>query len=123
MSVRFFTCKDCKETSSEYNEIICEKCESSLCGCIIPTELKDYIDCWDQIWHYIDADENDNIIAREGYEDDLEVFKKYLNYNSSTYGLVLKEEYCPICNKKKKDEQDPEYKEYLRLKEKFENAR
>ena len=61
MSVRFFTCKNCKETSSEYNEIICEKCESSLCGCTIPAELEDYIDCWDQTWHYIDSDENDNI--------------------------------------------------------------
>ena len=123
MSVRFFTCKNCGEASSEYNEIVCEKCEKSLCGCAIPEELKEYIDCWDGIWHYIDIDEKDNIIAREGYEDYIDVFRKYLIHDGTMYGLELKHEYCPICSKIKEYEKDPEYKEYLRLKEKFEDAR
>ena len=122
MGVRFFTCKNCHQPSSEYNEVKCQECGNSLCDCAIPQELKDYFDCWDSIWSYIDVDDEDNIVAREGYEDYLEVFKKYLTYDSNTYGIVLKEEYCPLCQKRKENEKDPEYREYLRLKEKFERC-
>ena len=40
--------------------------------------------------------------------------------NFHKYGIELKKEFCPICNKEKGLEKDPEYKEYLRLKNKFE---
>lgn len=120
MSVRFFTCKNCHEASSEYNEIHCEECEQSLCGCAIPEELKNYLKCWEDVWEYIDIDEHDNIVAAKGYESSIDTFKKYLKYDPYEYGLELKKEYCPICNKKKELEKDPEYEEYLRLKAKFE---
>ena len=120
MGVRFFTCKNCHEASSEYNEICCEECESNLCGCAIPEELKKYLNCWEDLWEYIDIDENDEVVAKKGHENTLETFRKYITYDFHKYGLELKKEHCPICNKKKRLKQDPEYKEYLRLKAKFE---
>ena len=127
MSVRFFHCKGCGEEASEYDEITCESCGNSLCSCTIPEELQEYLSCWDEVWRYIDTEyieEKDEyrVIARNGNEGKLPLFGKYLSY-SNDYGLALREKYCPICKKRKEDEKDPEYKEYLRLKEKFENVR
>lgn len=120
MGVRFFTCKNCRSASSEYNEIHCEGCEKSMCSCAIPEELKDYLNCWEDVWEYINIDDNDELIANKDYDDYLPVFKKYLKYDFHKYGIELKKEFCPICNKEKELEKDPEYKEYLRLKNKFE---
>ena len=122
MGVRFFTCGNCKGISSEYNEVYCPKCGEQLCQCAIPEELKKYIRIWEDVWEYVTTDAEDNFIPAEGCEEDLtELFSKYLVYDSYDWGLELKPEYCPICNKEKEFEKDPEYKEYLRLKEKFKN--
>ena len=124
MGVRFFSCENCKEARSEYDEIYCEKCERQLCQCSIPKELKKYISIWEDVWEYITTDDKDNIIPADDSEYDeevVELFKKYLTYDSETYGLLLKKEYCPLCKLDEKLSEDPEYKEYLRLKNKFEN--
>ena len=121
MGVSFFTCQNCKNVSSEYSRIYCEKCESEMCGCAIPEELKKYISIWEDVWSYITTDQYDNIIPAKDSEEDLsELFKKYLTYDGNMYGLEIKEEFCPVCQKNKKHENDPEYEEYLRLKKKFE---
>ena len=119
MSVRFFTCKNCGEPSSEFDEIVCESCHRSFCSCSMPKELKEFVSGWDEVWRYISVDDENNIVSKLGHEDTLEIFKKYLNYNED-YGLVLREEYCPHCSKTAELTKDPEYKEYLRLKAKFE---
>lgn len=124
MGVDFFSCENCKEVRSEYNEIYCEKCESHLCKCVIPEELKKYINIWEDVWEYITTDDEDNIIPADNSEYDeevVELFKKYLTYNSETYGLLLKKEYCPVCKLREELNEDPEYKNYLRLKKKFED--
>ena len=121
MGVRFFSCESCKSPASEYNEIFCEGCEGHLCGCAIPEELSPFIRIWEDIWEFVDTDEKDNLIPRsEDYEEKAELINRFLTYNSNTYGLVLKKDFCPICNKGKENRKDPEYEEYLRLKKKFE---
>ena len=121
MSVWYFSCKNCGDAASEYNEIHCEACEVTLCDCVMPKEIKDLCNVWDNLYEYVTSDKDNNIIGKEGTDKaTVEVFRKYLSCNDD-YGIVLKEEYCPICQKRLKNEQDPEYKEYLRLKEKFEN--
>ena len=121
MGVRYFVCKNCQTAESEYNEVFCEKCESQLCSCAIPEELKEYIKIWEDIWEYIKIDADDNIIPKSKTCDkEVEIIKKYLIYDSKGYGIELKHEYCPICNREDKNKIDPEYKEYLRLKAKFE---
>jgi hypothetical protein len=120
MGVDYFSCENCREASSEYNEIYCEKCESRLCDCVMPDELSKLCGCWDDAWYFITTDGNNNIIKAQGCKEDYtKLFKKYCSVNDD-YGLVLKEEYCPICQREKENKEDPEYKEYLRLKAKFE---
>ena len=121
MSVSFFTCKNCNEVSSEYNRIYCQECETELCDCTIPEELKKYINIWEDVWDYVGVDHDDKFISNKDAKEDLaELFNKYLIYDSHMYGLALRKEYCPICALKAKYEEDPEYEEYLRLKKKFE---
>ena len=121
MSVTFFTCKNCSEVKSEYDRIYCHECESELCSCAIPEELKKYVNIWEDVWEYVTTDNEDNFVASSDADEDLsELFSKYLTYDGCTYGLTLKKEYCPICALKEKYKDDPEYKEYLRLKKKFE---
>ena len=125
MSVSWFTCSNCHEVSSEYDRIYCEECETELCGCAIPKELKKYISIWENVWSCVQTDSEDNFIPIEEAEmlceDNLpELFNKYLKYDGNTYGLVLRKEYCPICAKRAQFKEDPEYQEYLRLKKKFE---
>ena len=122
MGVRYFNCKGCGNPSSEFDEIVCEDCHGSFCSCAVPDELKEFISCWDEVWRFVSVDEENNLVSKPGHEDTLEVFKKYLNYNGDTYGLVLRKEYCPRCSRAAELAKDPEYKEYLRLKEKFCNA-
>ena len=120
MSVWYFSCKNCGGTVSEYDEIHCEKCESEMCSCAMPEEIRKLCGCWEDVWNYINYDRDNNIVKAEKCEKDYtELFKKYFSVNDD-YGLVLKESYCPICQKRKEDEKDPEYEEYLRLKAKFE---
>lgn len=120
MSVWYFSCKNCGGAASEYDEIHCEKCESEMCSCAMPDEIEKLCGCWEDVWYYINYDRDNNIIKAENCEEDYtELFKKYFSVNDN-YGLVLKEEYCPVCQRGKENEKDPEYKEYLRLKAKFE---
>lgn len=121
MSVWYFSCQNCGEASSEYDEIHCEKCESELCSCVRPEEISELCGCWDDIWKYVTYDTDHNIVKSDKCgKDYTELFKKYFSANDD-YGIVLKEEYCPICQKRKENEKDPEYAEYLRLKAKFES--
>jgi hypothetical protein len=113
------------EEAAKYDEIYCEKCESSLCSCAMPDEIAQLCGCWEDIWNFINTDINNKIIPSAAWKGEdgkkyVKIFKKYLSVNDD-YGLVLKEKYCPICQKRKEDEKDPEYKEYLRLKAKFES--
>jgi hypothetical protein len=120
MGVDYFSCANCGEAHSEYDQITCDKCESYLCSCAMPEELQKQCGCWEDIYLYITTDSEGNIVkARDCNEDDSEIFRKYLTVNED-YGVVLKEEYCPICTRRKKNSEDPEYQEYLRLKAKFE---
>lgn len=120
MSVWYFSCKNCGEAASEYDEIHCEKCESEMCSCAMPDEIGELCECWEDVWYFITTDVNNKIVkAKECKEDYTKLFRKYFSVNDD-YGLVLKEEYCPVCQKEKDNEKDPEYKEYLRLKVKFE---
>lgn len=121
MGVNFFSCDSCHEVASEYDEIWCENCEAHLCSCAMPQELSEIISCWEDTWEYIGIDRDNNIQPNANVDKDYsKIFRKYLSYNDD-YGLVLKEEYCPICQCRKEMEKDPEYKEYLRLKAKFDN--
>jgi len=124
MGVDYFSCENCGRAASEYDEIHCEKCESSLCSCAMPDEIAQLCGCWEDIWNFINTDINNKIIPSSAWKGEdgkkyVKLFKKYLSVNDD-YGVVLKEKYCPICQKRKEDEKDPEYKEYLRLKAKFE---
>ena len=127
MGVDYFSCENCRRVATEYDEIHCEKCESSLCSCAMPDEIAQLCQGWDDIFAYISeryvAETNETVIIKQSDEvsdETLEIFKKYLTFNDD-YGIVLKEEYCPICQKRKENEKDFEYKEYLRLKAKFES--
>lgn len=105
MSIRFFTCKNCNSPASEYNEIYCESCESQLCSCSIPDELKSFINIWEDLWDYVEIDGYDNITYKSDGEDKekTDIIKKYITYDFNKYGLELKKEFCPICNKKTKN--------------------
>ena len=121
MSVWYFSCENCNEAASEYDEIHCEKCESALCSCAMPEEIHKLCGCWEDIWNHINTDKDNNIIPKvEEDEEKAAIFRKYLSCNDY-YGIVLKEEYCPVCQRRKENEKDPEYAEYLRLKAKFDN--
>ena len=120
MGVDYFSCQNCGDAVSEYDKVYCEKCESELCSCAMPKEISKLCNCWEDVWEYIATDNEDNIRQNVNCSEDYsELFKKYLAYDSDTYGLELKEEFCPICQRRKEMEKDPEYKEYLRLKAKF----
>lgn len=121
MGVDYFSCENCGAATSEYDKVFCEKCESRMCSCAMPEEIAKLCGCWEDVWNYMTTDDKDNIIPRKGLNEDYsELFKKYLTYDTYKYGLELKEEFCPICQKRKVDEKDPEYENYLRLKRKFE---
>ena len=122
MGVDYFVCRNCGEAHSEYDQITCENCEQYLCSCAMPDEISRLCGCWDDVWGYIRTDRDDNIVAKEGTDEaTLAIFQKYLSINED-YGLVLKEEYCPLCQRAKEQSKDPEYLEYLRLKAKFEES-
>lgn len=121
MGVDYFSCDSCRGAASEYDEIWCEKCESQLCSCAMPQELSEIMECWEDAWKYIGVDKDNQIQHNASSKEDYtEIFRKYLSSNDD-YGLVLKEEYCPVCQRRKEMEKDPEYREYLRLKAKFDN--
>ena len=124
MSVWYFSCENCREAHSEYNEIHCEECENSLCSCAMPDEIRELCGCWEDIFKYIteSPEIGESVIIKRNddvSDETLKIFKKYLAINDD-YGIVLKEEYCPVCQKRKINEKDSEYEEYLRLKAKFE---
>ena len=120
MSVWYFSCQNCNEAHSEYNEIHCEKCESSLCDCAMPDEIHKLCGCWEDMWNFINTNSENKIIQNQDCKENyVELFGKYLTCNDD-YGIVLKEKYCPICQRRNENEKDPEYKEYLRLRAKFE---
>ena len=119
MSVWYFSCANCNSAQSEYNEIHCETCESSLCDCAMPDEIHELCNCWEDIWNFINVNSQNKIVKDKACKEDyVKLFRKYLTCNDD-YGVVLREEYCPICQRRKENEKDPEYKEYLRLKAKF----
>ena len=121
MGVNYFSCKNCGEATTDYDLIYCTNCESELCSCSMPKELKELCNCWDSVWYYVGVDKDNNIQPNANCtENYTELFRKYLTY-TNRYGFELKEEYCPICQRRKEMEKDPEYKEYLRLKAKFDN--
>ena len=117
--VDYFSCQNCNQASSEYDEIHCATCESNLCSCAMPDEIAELCSCWEDIWNFIRTNSSNKIIKNPACKQDYtKIFRKYLTSNDE-YGLALKEEYCPICQREKENEKDPEYKEYLRLKTKF----
>ena len=122
MGVDLFTCENCHGVSTEYDEIWCEE-EHQLCGCAMPEELGKAFGggiVWDDLFGIITEDDNYNVIPRdEADKDKTEIIQKYLTSNDD-YGIVLRKEHCPVCQRIKKNKQDPEYEEYLRLKIKFE---
>lgn len=116
MGVDYFNCKNCGEISSEYDRIYCEHCEQELCSCALPEELQSY-GYWNNVYATINLDDDDNIIQDT---EAAQTIAKYISFNMNGYGYELKQEYCPVCKKQNKYLNDPEYKEYLRLKAKFE---
>ena len=87
-----------------------------------PPELMCYFCCWcGKAGHYVcyecfEKHHNESI-------DD----EKHINPDGDYCGYDIIEKFCPVCikekeaaKKQKKSEKDPEYTEYLRLKEKFE---
>lgn len=120
MGVEYFSCDNCGEAASEYDEIYCEECESPLCGCVMPDEIAQLCSCWEDIWIFIQINPGNKIVKNKICKEDyVKLFRKYLK-GSFDYGVVLKKEYCPICQRREENSKDPEYKEYLRLKAKFE---
>lgn len=123
MGVDYFSCDNCHEAHSEYNEIWCEG-EHQLCNCAMPQEIEDICGAtWDNIHDYITYGKEEGTVEIRSElvrEEDEKVFQKYLSSNDD-YGIVLKKEYCPLCQRIEKNKQDPEYEEYLRLKRKFED--
>ena len=107
MSVWYYTCKNCNEPASEYDIINCEN-GHELCSDCLPFELST-IGTADDIF-------------RECHKEILtnKMLQKYI-INTREYGYSLREEFCPVCQREIRNKQDPEYQEYLRLKDKFEN--
>ena len=120
MGVSYFSCDNCGNATSEYDQVYCHNCERTMCSCAMPDEIHKLCGCWEDVWNYVTTDKDDNIVKNPNCEEDYSgLFNKYLIYNTYRYGLELKEEFCPLCNKDKKYMNDPEYKEYLKLKAKF----
>ena len=121
MKINYIDYKSCEEVKDEYDTIQCVKCKSRIYSWAMPEELSDIMNHWEDAWQYIGVDRDNNIQPNANANRDYSsVFRKYFVY-ANEYGLQLKEEYCPTCRRKKEMERDPEYKEYLRLKAKFDN--
>lgn len=92
MGVDYFSCENCGRVATEYDEIFCEECESSLCSCAMPDEIAQLCRGWDDIFNYISeryvAETNETSIIKQSDEvsdETLEIFKKYLTLNDD-YG-------------------------------------
>lgn len=106
MSVDYFICENCNEAHSEYDRIICEN-EHYLCSGCLPEELSKIGIC-DDI----------HLMCNKEYTTN-EILQKYI-VETDEFGWTLKKEFCPVCQREERNKKDPEYKEYLRLKKKFE---
>ena len=106
MGVYYFTCENCREARSEYDQITCEN-EHYLCSRCLPEELSK-IGIADDIHLLCNKEDATN-----------EMLQKYI-VETDEFGWTLRKEYCPVCQKEERNKKDPEYSEYLRLKKKFE---
>ena len=106
MSVDYFICENCNGAHSEYDRIICEN-EHYLCSGCLPEELSKIGIC-DDI----------HLMCNKEYTTN-EILQKYI-VETNEFGWTLKKEFCPECQREERNKKDPEYKEYLRLKKKFE---
>lgn len=102
MSLDLFTCENCGGAHTAYDRFICEN-EHELCSYCLPDYFSE-IGCSDDIYGK----------CNQNFSTDKDL-QAYIGKNDDL-GYFLKKEYCPVCQKKEKHKDDPQYKEYLRLK-------